>query len=89
MPPVRNPAPQPIASLTSVMMLLLKGGRRRSPLITPLIPQVLGIFTNRFIMRESSSVSGWHLTDLERVIADIREFLDPSPEPSVALRRSS
>ena len=43
----------------------------------------------RKLMRESSSVSGWHLTDLERVIADIREFLDPSPEPSVALRRSS
>jgi hypothetical protein len=39
MPPVRNPAPQPIASLTSVMMLLLKGGRRRSPLTAPLIPQ--------------------------------------------------
>ena len=43
----------------------------------------------RKLMRESSSVSGWHLTDLEQVIADIREFLDPSPEPSVALRRSS
>jgi hypothetical protein len=43
----------------------------------------------RKLMRESSSVSPWHLTDLERVIADIREFLDPSPEPSVALRRSS
>jgi hypothetical protein len=43
----------------------------------------------RKLMRESSSVSGWHLTDLERVIADIRAFLDPSPEPSVALRRGS
>ena len=61
--------------------------RNCSPLT--LAPQVLGIFTNRFIMRESSSVSGWHLTDLERVIADIREFLDPSPEPSVALMHSS
>src|SRR5271165_3017351 len=39
MPPVRNPAPQPIASLTSVMMLLLKGRRRRSALTAPLIPQ--------------------------------------------------
>ena len=28
-------------------------------------------------MRESSSVSGWHLKDLEGVIADIRVFLDP------------
>ena len=43
----------------------------------------------RKLMRESSSVSGWHLTELERVIADIREFLNPSPEPSVALRRGS
>ena len=43
----------------------------------------------RKLMRESSSVSGWHLTGLERVIADIREFLDPSPKPSVALMRSS
>lgn len=43
----------------------------------------------RKLMRESSSVSGWHLTELERVIADIREFLDPSPEPSVALMHSS
>src|SRR5271166_3374366 len=39
MPPVRNPAPQPIASLTSVMMLLPKVGRRRSPLTAPLNPQ--------------------------------------------------
>jgi len=38
----------------------------------------------RKLMRESSSVSGWHLKDLERVIADIRAFLDPSVEPSVA-----
>jgi len=43
----------------------------------------------RKLVRESSSVSGWHLTDLERVIADIRKFLDMSPEPSVALVRSS
>jgi hypothetical protein len=43
----------------------------------------------RKLMRESSSVSGWHLTELERVIADIRKFLDRSPEPSFALRRSS
>jgi hypothetical protein len=43
----------------------------------------------RKLMRECSSVSGWHLTDLERVIADIREFLDPSPEPSLALLLSS
>jgi hypothetical protein len=38
----------------------------------------------RKLMRESSSVSGWHLTDLERVIADIRVFLDQIAEPSVA-----
>ena len=38
----------------------------------------------RKLMRESSSVSGWHLTDLERVIADIQVFLDQSAEPSVA-----
>ena len=43
----------------------------------------------RKLMCKSSSISGWHLTDLERVIADIRAFLDPSPEPSVALRRGS
>jgi hypothetical protein len=35
---------------------------------------------------ESSSVSpaasrGWHLTDLDRAIVDIRAFLDPSAEP--------
>jgi len=38
----------------------------------------------RKLTRESSSVSGWHLKDLERVISDIRAFLDPSVEPSVA-----
>ena len=38
----------------------------------------------RKLMRESSSVSGWHLKDLEGVIADIRAFLDPSVEHSVA-----
>ena len=38
----------------------------------------------RKLMRESSSVSGWHLTDLEGVIADIHVFLDQIAEPSVA-----
>ena len=33
------------------------------------------------LIRESSSVSGWHLTDLEQVIADVRACLDPSAEP--------
>ena len=28
----------------------------------------------RKLVRESSSVVGWHLTDLERVIADIQAF---------------
>ncbi len=37
----------------------------------------------RKLMRESSSVSGWRLTDLELVIADIRAFLDQIVEPSV------
>ena len=32
-------------------------------------------------MRESSSVSGWHLKDLERVIADIRAFLAQTVKP--------
>ena len=35
-------------------------------------------------MRESSSVSGWHLADLEGVIADIHVFLNQIAEPSVA-----
>ena len=38
----------------------------------------------RKLMRESSRVSGWHLTDLEGVIADIHVFLDQIAEPSVA-----
>jgi hypothetical protein len=38
----------------------------------------------RKLMRESSSVSGWHLTDLEGVITDIHVFLDQIAEPSVA-----
>ena len=38
----------------------------------------------RKLMRESSSVSGWHLKDLEGVIADIHVFLDQIAEPSVA-----
>ena len=39
----------------------------------------------RKLIRESSSVSGWHLTDLEQVIADVRACLDPSAEPSYSL----
>jgi hypothetical protein len=35
----------------------------------------------RKLMRESSSVSGWHLKDLERVIADIRAFLAQTVKP--------
>jgi hypothetical protein len=43
----------------------------------------------RKLMRESSSVSDWHLTDLERVIADIRVFLDQIVKPPLALMLSS
>ena len=35
----------------------------------------------RKLMRESSSVSGWHLKDLERIIADIRAFLAQTVKP--------
>jgi hypothetical protein len=41
------------------------------------------------LIRESSSVTGWHLTDLERVIADMRAFLDPRAEPPFSLMPSS
>ena len=37
----------------------------------------------RKLLRESGSVYGWHLTDLERVIAYIHVFLDQIAEPSV------
>ncbi len=35
----------------------------------------------RKLMREASSVSGWHLKDLETVIADIRAFLAQTDMP--------
>jgi hypothetical protein len=35
----------------------------------------------RQLIRESSSVSGWHLAELEQVIADVRAYLDPRAEP--------
>ena len=35
----------------------------------------------RRLSRESSSVWGWHLTELEHVIADVQASLDPSTEP--------
>ena len=41
----------------------------------------------RKLIRESSSVSGWHLTELEQVIADVRAYLDPSAEPSDSVIR--
>jgi hypothetical protein len=41
------------------------------------------------LFRESGSVVGWHLKDLERVIADVRAFLDPSAEPPLALMSGS
>ncbi len=37
------------------------------------------------LIRESSSVSGWHLTELQRVIADVREHLEPSSTASSSL----
>jgi hypothetical protein len=37
------------------------------------------------LIRESSSVVGWHLTDLEQVIADVRVFLDPIAKPPLSL----
>jgi hypothetical protein len=35
----------------------------------------------RRLIRESSSVSGWRLTELEQVIADVQASLDPGTEP--------
>ncbi len=38
---------------------------------------------------ETSSVVDWHLTDLERAIADIQAYVDPSAYPAFSLKPSS
>ena len=43
----------------------------------------------RKLMRECSSVSDWHLADLEGVIVDIHVFLDQSVIPSATSMLSS
>ena len=83
MPPVRKPAPQPIASLTLVMMLLQKGGRRRSTLTASLIPQTRNpvpkpiAITGPYVVLESGRLPGTTVRTRTRLGAQFPGFPQP------------